>query len=298
MKRRKRTGIIAKIFLTLCIIMGIFAGGYFFLDKVIVPKYFSKYGINGMPDLVGVVRSLYNSPKESSLVTNGFTNSDLTSATDKLQSSGYKVEDDGTILNHDFNNFQGTEPVELTDKEIAAFCNKMLEDGVLASVLPNLNYINVMNISILEVIITPNKSSEIENGYSSANVEMIIKLNTTNIREQIANQMNTPLFLLNMIIPDTLYFTVSYDIDVSDEQARSNGTIAINGRTENQSKVLIGLLIEFIFPAEDEMNQEKFTSAIGDILVLGIDALGEFRFVSNLGANQKQSGIYVIPAVV
>ena len=61
--RKKKTGFIFKLFVALTLIAAIFTGGYFFLDKKIVPKYFGQYGINSIPDLVGVVTSLYNSPK-------------------------------------------------------------------------------------------------------------------------------------------------------------------------------------------------------------------------------------------
>jgi hypothetical protein len=118
-------------------------------------------------------------------------------------------------------------------------------------------------------------------------------MDPTTVREQIANQMQTPSYLLNMIIPDNLYFTVSYDFDLKQtESQRSNGQIAINGRTAEQSELLINLLIDFIFPEEDEMNLEKFTKALGDIALKGIDKLGEFEFISNVDG-KKQNGFVI-----
>ena len=78
--KKDKSGFWGKIIITLCVIIAIFAGGYFFLDRLVIPKYFGQYGINSVPDLVGVVSSLYKSPNESKLVTNGYTAVDLKNA--------------------------------------------------------------------------------------------------------------------------------------------------------------------------------------------------------------------------
>ena len=294
----KKSGIIGKIAILLSIIVAIFAGGYLFLDKIIVPKYFSSYGINDVPDLVGVVTSLYKSPNEKKLVTNGYTQNDITSAIKNLQDANYKISDDGTIDNTA--PFQGDKAVKLTDREFAGICNKLIENGILIDVLPNLNYVNLLNISILEVNIKPDEELATDGGYFGAKISFIAKIDTVDIREQIANQMETPLFLLNMIIPDTLYFSVSYDLDLtkSESERVSGGTIAINGRTAKQSQILIDLLIDFIFPAQEKMNLEKFTDTFGNIVLEGIDILGDFKFVDNIEKNGiKFNGLLVTPEV-
>ncbi len=296
--KKKRTNILIKILITLCIIAAIFTGGYFFLDKLIVPKYFSSYGINGMGDLVGVVTSLYKSPKEADIVKKPYTEKDLRDSIDILIDSGYKLDKNGEMIEKDFNEFKkDASPVELTDRQFAALCNKLISTGILVNTLPNLKYLNVLNITLLEMDVEPNldKPAEDGEGYLGANIGFIIKINTVDIREQIAKQMDTPIFLLNMIIPDTLYFTVNYDIDLTDETTRSNATIAINGRTEKQSEILINLLIEFIFPEEDKMNATKFTEALSDILSKGIDVFGDCKFVDGLGEKGLQNGILLIP---
>ena len=65
--KKKNSGILAKIIVLLSFILAVFLGGYFFLDKLIVPKYFSKYGINRLGDLVNVVASLYSTPNEAKM---------------------------------------------------------------------------------------------------------------------------------------------------------------------------------------------------------------------------------------
>ena len=197
--RKNKANIIGKIAIALSVILAIFTGGYFFLDKLIVPKYFGKYGIYGIPDLVSTVASLYKSPNESKLVTNGYTQTDFKNAIAKLQSANYQINDDGTITVTGFENIKGDAEVALTDREFAAVCNKLVEDGFLVDMLPNLNYLNIINISILELVITTEKVSD-----KKANISFISKIETVDIREQIAQQMDTPLFLLNMIIPDIL----------------------------------------------------------------------------------------------
>ena len=297
--KKKKVKLFSKIMITLCLIAAIFVGGYFFLDKTIIPKYFGQYGINGISDLVGVVTSLYKNPNESKMITNGYTQTDTSNAISKLQTANYKIENDGTILSENFKNFQGDANVELTDREFAAVCDKMLENGILIDVLPELNYLNVINMSLLEFIITPDSTSFDGVGYTRANIKFILKINTENIREQIANQMQTPLFLLNMIIPDNLYFTVAYDVDLEkEENSRANGTIAINGRTAEQSKVLIELLIDFIFPESDGMNYQKFIQSVGDIALKGIDVLGDFKFIQKTSSSGKvDNGILITPAI-
>lgn len=297
--KKKKVKLFSKIMITLCLIAAIFVGGYFFLDKTIIPKYFGKYGINGISDLVGVVSSLYKNPNESKMIKNGYTQTDTTNAISKLRTANYKIEVDGTILEENFNKFQGDINVELTDREFAAVCDKLLENGILIDVLPELNYLNVINMSLLEFIITPDNTSFDGTGYTRANIEFILKINTENIREQIANQMQTPLFLLNMIIPDNLYFTVAYDVDLEkEENSRANGVIAINGRTAEQSKILINLLIDFIFPETAEMNYEKFIESVGDIALKGIDVLGDFKFIQIESASGKiDNGILITPAI-
>lgn len=298
--KKKRTGFLFKIFISFMLICAIFTGGYFFLDKKIVPKYFGKYGIYGIPDLVGVVTSLYKSPNEAKIVTNAYTQTDFSNAIKELKKAGYKINDDGSMEETDFESFKGDAIVMLTDRELASICNKFLSDGVLVDALPELNYLNVINITMLEIIITPDKDSLSDGYYTKAHVSSIMKIDTVDIREQIAEQMDTPLFLLNMIIPDVLYFSVSYDIDLDKEVDEdrildASGSIAINGRSEKQSKILINLLIDFIFPAEEEMNIEKLTSELGNVIVSGIETLGDFKFVDKIGSQNKQNGVVVNP---
>lgn len=296
---KKKTRIIGRILALVAIILALFTGGYFLLDKVVVPKYFGKYSINNISDLVGVVKSLYKSPNESKFITNGYTQADLSNAIVKLQAADYKITDDGIINEENILTFKGEGELELTDREFAAVCNKLIENGMLDDALPNLNYLNVINISVLEVVTTPDEEFVCEDGtYTAANISFVAKIETDDIREQIAIQMETPVFLLNMIIPDVLYFKVSYDFDLSKTESErvSNGSIAINGRTSSQSEVLINLLIDFIFPDEDEMSIDKFTSELGNLALRGIDELGNFQFASNLGSSGKQNGVIVNPA--
>lgn len=280
MKNKKKTGILAKVFILLAAILAIFTGGYFFLDKLVVPKYFGKFGIDGIVDLIDVVASLYNSPKEANLIKNGYTQTNFTNAISKLQASNYKIEDDGTIKKENINKFKGDGKLELTDQEFAALCNTFLNNGLLEDSLSGLNYLNITQLTLLDLIVTPDDETydSKTKTYTKANVNFIIKVDTTNLREQIAEQMDTPVYLLKMIIPDKIYFQVSYDIDLNKENDKTNGTIAINGRTPEKSENLINLLISFIFNEEDEMDMQKFIGELGSVAVQGIEALGDFKF--------------------
>ena len=291
MKEKKKSKIWGKVCIILGVVAAIVFGGYLFLDKIIIPKYFSEYGINGMGDLLGVVNSLYKNPKENKLVSNGWTQNDWISASGKLDESGYNLDENGDIIIEGFR--ANASAVELTDREFAAVCNKLIDAGILNEVLPNLNYINLDKISILEVNININEESLNEDVYSSANINFIAKIDTSDVKNQISSQMDTPRTLLDMIIPKDIYLTVSYDIDLdkADEERIERGTIAINGRSASQSEILINLLIDFIFPPEEGMNMHKFTNSFGEILLKGIDELGEFKFKKV----DERNGFYISP---
>ena len=102
-----------KIFVVISCIFAVFACGYFSLDKIIIPRNFSNYGICSVKDLTNVFASLYGVPKESKIVKNGFEEKDLIGAVKKLQDVGYKIEDDGTILKENISTF-GKDVNELT----------------------------------------------------------------------------------------------------------------------------------------------------------------------------------------
>ena len=288
---KKKTGIFVKVCVFLASFLAIILGGYFFLDKLIVPKYFSQFGINGIGELVDVVASLYNSPKESKLIKNGYTQTDLTNAISKLQNANYKIESDGTIKEENIESFKGDGKLILSDREIAAVCNEFLGNGLLEDSLSHLNYLNITKLSLLDLVVSlDEKSLDSETQtYSKALVDFIIKIDTSNLREQIADQMQTPVYLLKMIIPDVMYFEVTYEIDLSQEEYKTNGSIAINGRSAERSENLINILIGFIFNEEDEMDLNKFTSEIGNVALQGISSLGEFKF-TKVG---NQAGIIV-----
>lgn len=289
--KKKNSGILAKIIILLSFILAVFAGGYFFLDKLIVPKYFKQYGINGLGDLVNVVSSLYSTPNEAKMITNGYTQTDFSNAVSKMQKAGYKIESDGTIKSENMSEFKGVGKLELTDREFAAVCNEFLSNGLLEDSLSDLNYLNITELSVLDLVVTLNEKSKIDdtNTYTKANIDFIIKVNTTKLREQIAEQMDTPIYLLKMIIPDVLYFEVSYDIDLEDEENRTNGVIQINGRSPEKSEALINVLIGFIFDEKEEMDLTKFVNEIGGVALQGIDALGDFKFAKY----EKQVGIVI-----
>ena len=289
--KKKSSGIWAKVVVLLSIILAVFAGGYFFLDKLIVPKYFKQYGIYSMGDLVNVVASLYSTPKESKMIVNGYTQTDLTNGISKLQSNGYLIESDGTIKEENLQNFKGTGKLELTDREFAALCNEFLSNGLLEDSLSDLNYLNITKLTLLDLVVTlDEKSLDQDTGtYTRANIDFIIKVDTTKLREQISDQMDTPIYLLKMIIPDTMYLEVKYDIDLEDEENRTNGSIEINGRSAEKSRALMNLFIGFIFDKSEEMNLDKFIVEVGNVALQGIDALGDFKFIK-LG---KQPGFVV-----
>lgn len=282
--KKSKFGLIVKIMAIVSFVIAVFSCGYFSLDKVIIPRNFSIYGINGVKDLTNVFASLYGSPSESQLVVVGYDEQDFNSALAKLQGAGYKIEDDGTILQENIYSFKDdvNTSLILSSSEVASILESIIQSDILAQNLKNLNYIDTMNISILDFVILPDLDTYNETtlSYERADVKAIVKINTEELCEQISIQMQTSKSLLNVIIPNNLYFVVDYDIDLmTRDNHDATVSISVNGKSAEKSETLINLLISFIFPTEDEMTYDKFTSLIGSIALSGIDALGDFRFV-------------------
>ena len=273
-----------KIIAILSFVIAVFGCGYFSLDKIIIPRNFSHYGINGVRDLTNVFASLYGVPKESKIIVNGYGEDDLENAVSKLQEAGYKIEDDGTIVQENLASFNSNsnKAMMLTDSEMVAVFDSLVQSGLLVDNLTNLKYIDLVDIEVIDLVITPLSEETVENytKFNNANVKFIIKVNTEHLCEQMAEQMQTTEAILNVIIPNNLYFTIDYDINLGlARSSRAQGLISINNKSAEKSEVLLNLLISFIFPEEDEMTIEKFTSAIGDVALSGIDELGDFSFV-------------------
>ena len=288
-KRRKRSGFFIKLFAIVASLAAIVFGVYFALDKLIVPKYFKTYGIGNMHDLVAMVKTLYNAPDEDDIIKNGYLSSDLISATKKFKDANFPFTESGEIDYMLLSSGGGRDGLiegeyKFTDREIAAILDQMLvsESGVLASNLPNIKYIDTININLLEIIIDPIVVGKDINGANiyatdKAKVSFTCKIDTSAVRTQMAKAMDTPLFLLNMIIPETLYITVDYNMEKNwlGEWESDDGYMAVNGRTSKDSKILLDLLVDFVFPEEDEMTVDILRSEFKNIIMIGLDVFGD-----------------------
>lgn len=293
------------LFIVLSVLGGIVCGGYFLLDRVIVPKYFSSYGIYNLADLTNMMNTLYHMPSEKQIVTNGYQeNIDLPSAIDKLtaEEAHYPIKRDGTF---DFDAFsdgkRGAGGITLTDRELAAVLDKLLDTTEFSDLLPNLSNIDTINMNLLELTISPKKLDDDTYSKTSGHIKAIIKIDTTEVRSQMASEMQIPLFLLNMIFPKEFYVTCNYDVDIdnSGESAvwsTSNGKLAVNGSTEEQSEILLNLIISFIFGEDDHMTIPKLVDNFGDIVEQCTELFGKIEFATNItvGIN-KHNGIYFLP---
>ena len=291
MKQHKKSGFFLKLTMVLAILVAICFGAYFAIDRLVVPKYFSQYGIHDLGELVGMMQTLYNSPKESEIITNGYTKADETSANKKLVGAGFpKEEGTGKIDYVGVSTGEATLQAgvyHFTDKELGCILNDILASGVVESNLQNLNYLSDISITVLEFIVNPKPVQNGENftySNNSADISSTFKIDTSLVREQMAKAMDTPLFLLNMIIPKTIYITVNYSISLGEDGnwKIDEKEMGINGRTAKQSDILIDLMISFIFPPEDEMTKDKMIEACGQVLLSGIEFLGALSFEYNI----------------
>lgn len=296
--KKKRYTFFIKLFIALATIVALVFCAYLAIDKLVVPKYFKDYGINNMHDLVAMVKTLYNTPDEKDIITNGYTQADQRSAVKKLISANFPSVSETELDYAEIS--QGLDKsslvsgqYEFTDREIAGILDQMLDSGILASQLPNLKYLDTININILELIITPTEFTDNEgNVYydtDSANVSFTFKLDTSSVRTQMAHTMDIPTFFLDMIVPKTMYITINYNLFIDDYGVWQvgEGSIAVNGRTAKDSEILLNLLIEFIFPEEDQMTIDKFSIEFGNILIKGMDMLGQIRIKANVQASSN-----------
>ena len=302
MKRHRKSGFFLKLFIVLLILGGIITGAYFAIDKLVVPKYFSSYGIHNMNELVGMMKTLYSSPDEKSFITNAYTKIDETNAVKKLGEANFPKTSTGAI---DYGAVADGEiavkkgKYHFTDREIGAILNEMAESGVLASKLPNLKYLNDMSMNVMEFIVSPAVVSEGDKfAYSSnkADISCTFKIDTSLVRAQMAKEMDTPTFLLNMIIPKNMYIKVDYTIalDSSGKWVIEHEDMGINGRTAKQSEILINLLVGFVFPEEAEMTRSKLTEICGKVLIDGIELLGDLSFEYNIDSSGTNGVIITI----
>lgn len=296
--KKKRYTFFIKLFIALATIVAVVFCAYLAIDKLVVPKYFKDYGINNMHDLVAMVKTLYNTPDEKDIITNGYTQADQRSAVKKLISANFPSVSETELDYAEIS--QGLDKsslvsgqYEFTDREIAGILDQMLDSGILASQLPNLKYLDTININILELIITPTEFTDNEgNVYydtDSANVSFTFKLDTSSVRTQMVHTMDIPTFFLDMIVPKTMYITINYNLFIDDYGVWQvgEGSIAVNGRTAKDSEILLNLLIEFIFPEEDQMTIDKFSIEFGNILIKGMDMLGQIRIKANVQASSN-----------
>lgn len=295
MKKNKTLRFFVTLLIVLAILGSLVVGGYFILDKAVVPKYFGEYGINNMGDLVEMMGTLYNNNDESDIVTNPFRESDKVSAENKLIEVGFPVLANGNLDYKKVAEGQfevsSEASVELTDKELASIVGEMLNSGVLAEKLPNLRYLNTLTFTMLEVIITPDVIIGEEVDPNSAHMEFTVKIDTSSVRTQMANEMEMPLFLLNMIVPKTLYISVEFDLSINEgEWVYTNSSIGVNGRTSKQSEILLNLLIDFIFPPEDQMTLERLNEEFGGVIINGLELLGNVQFTNSIYST-SQNGV-------
>lgn len=320
--RKSRTKFFIGLIVAVLILVTSVVSGYFVIDRILVPKYFSQYGINNLAELVGIVQTIYVVPDEKEFITNPYSDFDAETATDKLITAGFPTLATGridyeSIARNDFT-FKPDENFEddfilLTDKEVASIAGEIIDSGILVSNFPDLAYINTLNIEVKQITITPNTETNIPNEKMNdpetdknsaesqiistnddASVTLTIKLDTESARQQISTNLNMPMFLVDWIIPDTMYVTSQMDTHIDDETGErvyENAKLSINSKTAKQSEVLLNLLISFIFP-EDTYTIESFANELGALAIEGLNILGEMEFATiSITTTTAQAGI-------
>lgn len=311
MKRSK-----IKFFIVLAVIITLLCGavvsGYFAIDRLLVPKYFARYGINDLPELVDIVQTIYVIPDEDSFITNAYTKADAQSMTSKFTNAGFPTLNNGeidfeSIAKSDYKRTPNEDFTEthltLTDKEIATILNQILETGVLVSNFKSLSYLDTLQMQVKQLSITPleleSKDATIASdqllNYSSdsANLSLTVKISTESAKQQIAKNIDAPQFLVDWIIPEEMYITASFSTekDENGEIAYTNTSLSINSKTPKQSEVLLSLLISFIYPDSENMTIDELTTELGKLVVSGLNLLGSFEYVQVENLTSSAFGI-------
>lgn len=319
--RKNKTKFFIGLIVVLTVISASIFGGYIMIDKVLVPKYFSQYGINNLADLVDLVQTIYIVPDEKEFITNPFSEHDAAQAKDKLEKAGFPTLTGGEI---DYEaiaekNFTLTPDesfvdnfIMLSDREVAALASDILASGILVSSFPDLSYIDTLNMQIKQITIIPNEETSVLNEYDEetlpegsklplikyttqdTTLSITIKIDTKSARKQISENLDMPLFLIDWIIPDTLYVTSTIDTFINTETGEreyKNASLAINSKTPKQSEVLLKLLISFIF-TDTSFTIEQLANQLAALAIDGINVLGEVKFATLYNTSKAEiSGI-------
>lgn len=290
--KQNKLGFALKLTIPIVLVISIFIAGFVSLDQKIIPKNFSKYDINNIGDVVSVISSLYGTKKEYKNASANYSTDDYNNTVSKLQTAGYKIENDGTVLESNFQSFKGSEKIILNSTELSAILVCLQKNGVAKQNYKTISYFGAENIEILKFEISPiEESFDAENQtYTQANISIRLKINTEKMKKQIASQMETTEALLNLIWPGSLYFDVNFSIDLNLDEKVSDTKIFINSKPAHKGDKLINLLVDFIFPKTDEMTYNDFSNSLSDIVYQSFLALGEFKFVKNID-NSNLNGI-------
>jgi len=288
--------------LIIVVLGGVLFGGYMILDKIVVPRYLSTYGISNMGELVTVIHTMYSSPKESQFILNPYCEEDKASGISKLKNANFPYSEEKNTLDYDkiakekvnVIDADGVGYLIFTDREIAAVLDDVLRSGAIADNLDSIASLDTLTMTTKEVVVTPKLEGD-STASSSAHISMTIMINTAKVRGDMAKNMDVPTFLLNMIVPKDLYFTCEFNISTIAEGVYeySDCVLRINGATTKQSEILINLLIGFIFEPDQEMTMEKLSEKIGGIITYGLELFGRFEFVSNIGEDVSQNGLKI-----
>lgn len=304
MRERKKSKIkfLCIIGLVIVIFVGVIFGGYLIIDKKMVPNYLGKYGINNLHELTELANAMYKVPKETEFLTNSYSDTEVSATMSKLKTAGFPTLLNGNIdykklaENTDFervpdSTFTDT-TLTLTDKEIAIILDSAIKSNVLTTT-PNLNYLNTTSTSIdVKQVFITKTSDENEILPNKANLQMTIKLDTASLRSTMARNLDTPTFLIDWLIPDVMYLTALIDIELTDEVNFSNIALSVNTKDSSASKVLLNLLISFIYPETENVTIESLASEFGTLLIDSMKLLSsDMQFTKIITKATTTSGL-------
>lgn len=249
--------VVLKIFISIIAIIAILFVGLFAFIKI-------KYNIN-IFSAIGQLRSFGKEPNTDKIVDYGIADGSLDSALVKFDNVGLSVvyTKDAETGKVSFDPTKVTEAITmsanlmLSDKELGAIANNYIdtvidENSNDSTDLKSLGDIEVVQIKISNV-------ETLAGGYTSADLNVIIKLDLTAFKQKLSA---FPLTILKKYIPNTLYINSTNRITMTGDfmYTLEYKSLTLNNLTSSQTQSMLNLLSNFI----DLGNSQKVGETIGN----------------------------------
>lgn len=262
---------VLKIFISLIVIVTILFVGFFAFIKF-------KYNIN-IFTAISQLKAFGKQADATKIVDYEILDEDLDTALVNFDNIGlstaYTKDKDGNVS---FDPTKVTEDIQmsadlvLSDKQLGAvannYLNTIIDQALKEEELSSIGAINIVQLKIFDI-------NEDASGYSSAKVNIVIKVDLTQFKK---NFTVFPLNLINKYIPNILYINSTNTITMTADflYTINYESLTLNNLNSKQSSSILQLLNKFI--------------SIGSSQEVG-ETIGEYFCDTVIGSTQSQEGL-------